>query len=103
MRAIAEFIATTGPSCALGLQLLFSSPSWPCLLLRKAASDSDVIHGQVIQLAHHYGFKTINLVRRREQVKEIIEAGCDPLTVIASVFADAVKGAHTCAACLTPT
>ena len=31
---------------------------------------------QIIQLAQHYGFKTINLVRRREQVQEIKEAGC---------------------------
>ena len=43
---------------------------------------------QVIQFARHHGFKTINLVRRREQVQEIKDAGyvlaqCHPTPFLA--------------------
>jgi NADPH2:quinone reductase len=31
----------------------------------------------VIRLGHHYGFRTINVVRRREQAQELLQAGGD--------------------------
>lgn len=49
-------------------------------LLQSAAGS--VLGRQVIQFAKHYGVRTINVVRREEQIKELVDLGADQ--VIAS-------------------
>lgn len=63
------------PASALVMtQYVLQVPPGAWLLQSAAAS---ALGRMVIRLGKHYGFKTVNVVRRREQVEELLTAGGD--------------------------
>jgi NADPH:quinone reductase len=63
------------PASALAMtQYVFKIPTGEWLLQTAAGS---ALGRMVIRLGRHYGFRTINVVRRREQVDELLKLGAD--------------------------
>ena len=63
------------PATAYGFLERLQVPEGGYLLQSAAGS---TIGRQLIALAKHRGVKTINLVRRKEQVQELLDLGCAP-------------------------
>jgi hypothetical protein len=55
-----------------------------------------VLGAQLIQLAKHKGIRTINVVRRQEQVEELKALGCVPMENPTSILQLHVSVAHCC-------
>src|SRR6202011_5829278 len=77
-RGLADEQAATffvNPASALAMTRYVLNVPRGAWLLQTAAGSA--LGRMVIRLGRHYGFRTINVVRRREQVQEILEAGAD--------------------------